>query len=66
VAGQIKRLIDTIIEKRSKNNSLLVSTTRAKLMLKGINPDAYKESTPDDPEIIARVKMVAKDFGIPL
>lgn len=66
MAGQIKRLIDTIIETRSKNNSLLVSTTRAKLILKGINPDAYTQLTPDDPEIIAKVMQIAKDFGITL
>jgi hypothetical protein len=66
VAGQIKLLIDTIIEKRSHNNPTVVSTTRAKLILKGINPDSYTEDTPDNPEMIAKIKRIAKELGITL
>jgi len=34
MAGQIKVMIDQIIENRSKGNALLVSTTQTKLILK--------------------------------
>jgi len=39
MAGQIKKMLDQIISKRSNGNALVISTTKTKLVLKGLNPD---------------------------
>ena len=66
MAGQIKKNIDTIIEKRSRGIKGLVYVTKAKLILKGINPDDYNERTPDDPEILEKVRQCAVELGVKL
>ena len=66
MAGQIKRMIDTIIQERSKGNPTLVATTKTKIILKGINPDAFKATSDDDPKIIARVREIGAELGIKL
>lgn len=62
--GQIRKLIDNILEKRSKGNPILMNTTKTKLMLKGINPDKYTNTSPDDTVILTKLKTIAKDLGI--
>jgi hypothetical protein len=64
VAGKIKQLIDRIIEERSKGNETIRNTTRAKIMLKGINPGMYTALSPDDQETIARLQQIASDMGV--
>lgn len=64
--GQIKVMIDQIIENRSKGNALLVSTTQTKLILKGFDPAKYDASSPDDPAVIARLRQVAADLNVTL
>jgi len=66
MAGQIKRLIDEIVEQRAKGNPLLVETTRAKLIFKGLNPARFHGGSPDDPKIIAKVRAIAVDLGVEL
>jgi hypothetical protein len=66
MAGQIKMMIDQIIEERSKGNALLVSTTQTKLILKGFDPVKYDASSPDDPAVIARLRQVAADLNVTL
>ena len=64
VAGEIKRLLDLIIEQRSRGSETIRQTTRVKLMLKGVPPDRYNQDSPDDPEIIARLKTIASEMGV--
>jgi hypothetical protein len=64
VAGQVKRLIELVIQKRSAGNTSIVCTTRAKLILKGINPERYNEHSEDDPEMISKIRRVAKELGV--
>lgn len=64
MAGQIKRMLDQIVEKRAKGNTLIANLTTTKLMLKGINPEKYNASSPDDPAVISRVRTVAKELGV--
>ena len=62
--GKIKNAIDTIVSERSQGNPTLASTTRTKLMLKGINPAIYSTASPDDPSVLAKLKLVAHELGI--
>jgi len=64
MAGQIKQLIDSIVEQRARGKPTIALTTKAKLVLKGINPGSFSEVSPDDPLIIAKIKKIAVDFGV--
>jgi hypothetical protein len=66
MAGKIKKALDEIIEQRSNGNATLASTTRTKLMLKGMDPDKYSDSSPDDPGVIEQIHKIAADFGVTL
>jgi len=60
----IKHLIDQIIETRAKGNAVLISTTKTKLTLKGIDPSKYSETSNDDPVMIAKIVSVAREMGV--
>lgn len=64
MAGQIHRMIDTIIQKRSNGNETIAKTTKTKFILKGINPDKFNNASPDDQVIIDKLKLIANEFGI--
>ena len=62
--GQAKRLIDAIIAQRSGGNPTLMITTRTKIMLKGVNPERFLTSTPDDPVIINKLRQIGRDLVV--
>jgi hypothetical protein len=64
MAGMIKQMINTIIDKRSKGNQTVATTTKTKLILKGLNPDRFDAVSPDDPIIIAKVRAVGVEMGV--
>lgn len=64
--GRTKQLIDTLIEKRAKGDNFLILDVQMKLLLKGINVEKITDQTPDDPEIIEKIKQMAKKFDIEL
>ena len=64
MAGQIKQLLEEIVAKRANGNALLIQTTRAKLIFKGVNPDRFDHTSPDDPAVIAKVKAIATELGV--
>ncbi|UUX91916.1 hypothetical protein [Methanoplanus endosymbiosus] len=66
MTGKIIELIDKVVELKSGGNPTLANTTRTKLLLKGINPKKYDSQSEDDPEVIDKVKSVAKEMGIKL
>lgn len=66
MAGQIKRMIEQIVEKKARGDQALVYLIQAKLALKGINIQKYDASSEDDPLVIAKLHQIAKDFGVPL
>ncbi|MGI5938809.1 MAG: hypothetical protein ACOX7V_08610 [Methanoculleus thermophilus] len=66
MTGEIKRMIDLIIEKRSNGYEVLKNTTRTKLIIKGFNPDRWTSQSEDDPAKIAELKQIARDMGIEL
>jgi hypothetical protein len=66
MAGRIKTMVDKIVAQRSKGNPTLVATTRTKLLLKGIDPEKFGLSSPDDPAIIAKLQLLAKELNVTL
>lgn len=64
--GQIKNAIDTIIQQRARGNPTIASTTKTKFILRGVNPDRYDASSPDDPTILGKVKAIATEMGVSL
>ena len=57
--GQCKQLIDEIIDLRTDGQPQLAGFVRATLIVKGILPDKYSDTTPDDPEMVAKLKAMA-------
>ncbi len=66
MSGKIHSMISTIINERAKGNPSLESSTRTKLILKGIDPSNFSEKSEDDPVIIEKLLKVASDMGITL
>ncbi|HWQ66572.1 MAG TPA: hypothetical protein VN372_06850 [Methanospirillum sp.] len=62
----MRELIDRLIEERSQGNPSLASTTRTKLLLKGIDSSKFSSSSEDDPELIEKLVKVSLDMGIRL
>lgn len=66
MAGKIKAMCDKIIKQRANGNPTMEKITKTKLVLKGINPDAYTASSPDDLKVIEQLNQVAKELGVTL
>jgi len=66
MAGQIKHLIDRMLELRAKGNPILLQTTKTKLIFKGLDPDNFNAGSPDDPAAIEKIIAVAVDLGVSL
>jgi hypothetical protein len=66
MAGKIKKTIDLIIEKRSGGNKAFESSTKVKMIMKGIFPERYTEDSEDDPVILEKLTNLAKDLNIQL
>jgi len=64
MAGKIKEMLDKVIQIRSKGDLGLANLTKAKFILKGVNPDKFNPASPDDIGTIERIKIMAKDFGV--
>lgn len=61
MAGKIRQMIDSIIKQRSKENPMLVSIVKTKLILKGIDPAKYTLQSDDDPVVIGKLKAMIQD-----
>jgi len=64
MAGKIKQTLDKLIQARSKGNQTIVNTTITKLMLKGINYSKYTETSEDDPAMLEKIAVAAKEMGV--
>ena len=62
MAGKIKKMIDSIIEQRAKDNAMLAGVIKTKLMLKGIDPSKFSAQSDDDPTIIGKLEALMKDL----
>lgn len=63
MAGRVKELIDRLIELRTKGDRGLVAPLKIKLIMKGVDPDLFDASSPDNPVVIQRVITIAKEMG---
>jgi hypothetical protein len=66
MAGEIKRMIDSIIDQRAKGNATVALATKTKLIFKGLNPDRFSGTSPDDPAILDKVRAAAAELGVQL
>lgn len=64
MAGKIKAIIDSIIAQRSHGDPTLVLTTTTKLVIKGFDPEQYTTQSPDDADVIAKLKEAAQQLGV--
>lgn len=64
MAGQIHRMIQNIITQKSKGNAVIANSIKTKMYLKGIAVDKYTPASPDDYAVIAKIREVAKEFGV--
>ncbi len=64
MAGKIKKMLDEIVTAKSGGNPTLMTTTKTKLILKGLNPDKYDARSADDPAVIKKVIMTAQEMGV--
>jgi len=60
--GKIKLMIEKILSERSKGNEMLEKIIRTKLILKGIDPARYTDSSDDDPVIIGKLEKMMQDL----
>lgn len=63
MAGRVKQLIDELIELRAAGNPTVVHFMRAHLMLNGIDPSRYTESSPDDIKKERRLEEMIGSFS---
>ena len=56
MAGKIHTIITQIIDEKSKQNPILGSIVRTKLILRGIVPANFNENSEDDPEILKKLE----------
>lgn len=64
MAGKIREIIDQIIEERSKGNPAITEMTKAKLILKGLNPNRFDSCSNDDPIVIEKLLNIAKQLNV--
>lgn len=63
MAGRVKRLIDEFIQLRTDGQAGLEHFVRAHLVLSGVNPNLYSESSPDDPSVEKKLQKMISDFS---
>jgi len=63
MAGRVKQLIDELMELRGASNEGVAHFMRAHLMLNGIDPARYTDSSPDDQQTQRRLEEMISDFS---
>ena len=58
--GKVKAAIDQIIAKPTKGGTARIALFKIRLIMNGIDPDQWNESSPDDPQVLARVESIAE------
>ncbi len=66
MAGKIKVMIEQLIQVRTKGNPHMVAPLKIKLIIKGIDPDLYNETSEDNPIVMQRLQSLAKTMGCEL
>jgi hypothetical protein len=57
-------MINAIIQERSKGNSAVAEMTKAKFILKGLNPNKFDSTSDDDPLIIEKLLAIAEQLNV--
>lgn len=63
LAGRIKQLIEELVDLRTQRAPALAHFVRVHLVLKGIDPDAYTDKSPDEPDKVAMLEGMIREFG---
>ena len=63
MSGRVKQLIDELMELRCADNATVAHFMRAHLMLNGIDPAKYTESSPDDQKKVRQLEEMISDFS---
>ncbi|PIQ25287.1 hypothetical protein COW36_19865 [bacterium (Candidatus Blackallbacteria) CG17_big_fil_post_rev_8_21_14_2_50_48_46] len=66
MAGQIKTLLDQLIQVKANGDPIMEKLTKTKLLVKGIRVDSFSDQSEDDPALIQKVMQAATDFGVAL
>jgi hypothetical protein len=63
MAGRVKQLIDELIDLRAGGNQGVAHFLKAHLMLNGIDPSRYTDSSEDDRQKELRLESMINDFA---
>lgn len=55
-------MIDGLIARRSNGDPVAAAGVRVRLLLRGIDPDDYTETSEDDPAVIAKLDQMVADL----
>ena len=66
MSGQVHHLINKLIETRANGNAVVASTTKTKLLLKGIKVQDWTPTSSDDPAMLKKIRDIAVEMGIAL
>ena len=64
MSGTVKKMLCEIYAQRARNNEAIIEVLNVKLILKGIFPDTFTETTVDDEESIRKVQLIAEEMGV--
>ncbi len=62
--GTAKKILNAIIQKRSRGVRSIAKAIKIKIALKGINPDSLTPDTPDDPILLKKLLNLAQSYGL--
>jgi hypothetical protein len=62
--GRTKQILDRILRPKTREERQRTRALRAKLLLRGIDPEAYTNKTPDDPKTLRQVEEIAHRLGL--
>ena len=63
MAGRVHTLIRELLVVRADGNPAVERFLRIHLICKGIHPDKFDERSADDPEMVAKLEEMLRDFG---
>ncbi|NMC75026.1 MAG: hypothetical protein GYA56_11835 [Geobacteraceae bacterium] len=62
MAGKLREMLDRVISKKVRDNPLIGNVIKAKLVLKGIDPNRLTPQADNDPVLIAKFQEVMKEL----
>ena len=62
MAGKVRKLIDELITLRAGGTPALQHFVKVNLLLSGIDPEAYTSASADDPDKIAQLEKMIREF----